>query len=422
MAKNIKNLIVGLAATSLVVIGLSPAQAAITLPKDSWTTCADSSAAYCIESVVITVAGKAVPLTWSTSGGAGVTASADVVAGKTLPGRWSSSDFVTAVGGSYDGLYVDVHAANAYVPWVYAEVQPTLTTSSAVTMASQSKHPKYAANLNKDVAIGIKLHLGDIKTGVTFGVGQDVSTTITNNAGKATILIDGYPTTVPVASDSKMCTGMTGKAEAMVNQFITVVVPQNDPLGFGVDGASGNMYVGSNGTCKLSTPVWNAETKHFTYTAAAPRLNADSDSVNKGFYHAVISFADAKLYWGLANPADAAKALTVSIITTAGGSTAAISTVSARNNNIVIDVSNFDFPDAKLDIALNPEYNGSSAATAATGSSAATKATGSSTATKATGTVKAPASKTITITCVKGKTTKKVSGVKPVCPKGYTKK
>ena len=27
-----------------------------------------------------------------------------------------------------------------------------------------------------------------------------------------------------------------------------------------------------------------------------------------------------------------------------------------------------------------------------------------------------------TITCVKGKTTKKVTGIKPVCPKGYTKK
>jgi hypothetical protein len=208
----------------------------------------------------------------------------------------------------------------------------------------------------------------------------------------------------------------------MVNQFLTVVVPQNDPLGFGVEGASGNMYVGSNGTCKLSTPVWNATTKHFSYSSAAPRLNSEDDSVNKGFYHAVISFADAKLYWGLTNPADAAKALTVSILTTAGGSTAAISTVSARNNTIIIDVSNFEFPDAKLDIALNPNYTGSSAATAATGSSTATKATGSTTATKATGSVKAPASKSTTITCVKGKTTKKVSGVKPVCPKGYTKK
>ena len=31
-------------------------------------------------------------------------------------------------------------------------------------------------------------------------------------------------------------------------------------------------------------------------------------------------------------------------------------------------------------------------------------------------------SKQITITCIKGKTSKKVTAVKPVCPKGYVKK
>ena len=35
---------------------------------------------------------------------------------------------------------------------------------------------------------------------------------------------------------------------------------------------------------------------------------------------------------------------------------------------------------------------------------------------------KAALSKKITITCVKGKTIKKVTGVKPFCPKGYKKK
>jgi hypothetical protein len=34
----------------------------------------------------------------------------------------------------------------------------------------------------------------------------------------------------------------------------------------------------------------------------------------------------------------------------------------------------------------------------------------------------APAPKKITITCVKGKTTKKVTAVKPKCPTGYKKK
>ena len=75
-----------------------------------------------------------------------------------------------------------------------------------------------------------------------------------------------------------------------------------------------------------------------------------------------------------------------------------------------------------LDIALNPSYNGTSAGPDATASSAAAKATATSAAAKANQKIKATASKNATITCVKGKLTTKVSGVKPICPKGYTKK
>ncbi len=395
------------------------AHAAITLPKGSWPVCASASDAYCIEFVTITPdGGKAVTLSYGASGSAA--ANAEVIAGKALAGRWSSTDWTASTLGAagYDGIFVDAHQANDFVPWVYVDVQPTLGTSLAV----QASNKSYAANLDKNVAIGIKLHIGSIKTGVTFGVGQDVSTTQKDAGGVATILIDGYPTTVPVAGSTKDCTGTAGKAVALVNQFQSVIVPQNDPLGFGVEGGSGNLYVGSNGTCKLSTPVWNAESKHFSYTSAAPALSPDGSKTNKGFYHAVISFADAKTYWGLAKPQDAATALVVSIITSAGGSTAAIATVSAKNNFITIDTTNFDFPDAKLDIGLNPSYNGSSAGPEATATSEAAKATATSAAAKANQKIKANVSKTSTITCVKGKLTTKVSGVKPVCPKGYTKK
>jgi len=69
-------------------------------------------------------------------------------------------------------------------------------------------------------------------------------------------------------------------------------------------------------------------------------------------------------------------------------------------------------------------------ASAAPSKAATTKATAKATVkatTKATtkATSKAstkPAAKKITITCVKGKTTEKITAIKPVCPKGYTKK
>ncbi len=426
----LKNSLVAIALVSAISVTLfaTSAEAAITLPKGSWPVCLSAIDAYCVESVTVTREGVT-PVTLSYGSAGSAMTNADISTGKALSGRWSSADWTNSTFGAlgYDGIFVDAHQVNEYVPWVYLDVQPTLGTSLAV----QTSNKNFAANLDKDVSIGVKLHLGTIQTGVTFGVGQNVTTEIKTESGITTILIDGYPTTVPVSASSKDCTGSVGKAVALVNQFQSVIVPQNDPLGFGVDGGTGNLYVGSNGTCKLSTPVWNQETKHFRYAASAPALSPDGLTTNKGFYHAVISYADAKTYWGLTKPQDAAQALAVSIITSSGGSTAATATISAKNNFITIDTANFDFPDAQLDIALNSNYNRSSAGPDATNSSAGPDATNSSasagaTATSSVGkanqTVKKPISKVITITCVKGTLKKKISGLKPVCPKGFIKK
>jgi hypothetical protein len=151
-------------------------------------------------------------------------------------------------------------------------------------------------------------------------------------------------------------------------------------------------------------------------------LAPDGTTVNKGFYRAIIPISDAKLFWGLTNPNDAAKALVVSIITAEAGSKVALSAISVNKTNIVIEVSNFDFPDPSLDIALNPNYTMSSAATEANQNSSGPAATGSTKTAANNQKITAPKTKTTTITCVKGKTTRKVTGVKPVCPKGFTKK
>jgi hypothetical protein len=159
-----------------------------------------------------------------------------------------------------------------------------------------------------------------------------------------------------------------------------------------VEGTSGDMYVGTNGVCEGSTPVWNEQTKEFSWSAAAPHFAADGKTVNKGFYKAVIPVNDAKLLWGMTNPNDAATALVVSVTTETGGSTAAISVIAVKNGKIIIDVSNFDYSRKKLTIALKKGYKPSVTA------------------------------KKTTITCVLGKTTKKITAVKPKCPKGYLRK
>ena len=79
---------------------------------------------------------------------------------------------------------------------------------------------------------------------------------------------------------------------------------------------------------------------------------------------------------------------------------------------------------------IAPSKKATTKASAAPSKSATTKASTKATtkasaapSKKATSKASAkPAAKKITITCVKGKTTQKVTAVKPVCPKGYTKK
>jgi len=321
-----------------------------------------------------------------------------VEAGRALTGRWTSPLWNTLGLGSigYDGLYVDAKAANEFVNHVFIDVVPTLTSAeNKVSLAGQTGNKSYAVSLDSDIVISVKVRTGDIKTGVTVAVGVD--TTVTSTVGQefTTLTVEGTAVTVPLAKTPADCTGETGVAKASVRQFQTLIIVQNDTSGFGIDGVSGNMYVGSNGVCSLTTPTWDATAKAFSWTTSAPHFAPDGATPNVGFYKAVIPFKDAALLWGLTNPADAATALTVSISTEAGGSSAAIAVVSAKNGNIIIDVSGFQYSKPRLTIMMKKGYKASSKKISAL-----------------------PAPK-YSITCARGASTKTVKGTKPVCPKGY---
>ena len=69
-----------------------------------------------------------------------------------------------------------------------------------------------------------------------------------------------------------------------------------------------------------------------------------------------------------------------------------------------------------------PSKKATTKASAAPSKKATTKASAAPSKKATTKASAKPAAKKITITCVKGKTTQKVTAIKPVCPKGYTKK
>ena len=328
----------------------------------------------------------------------GVAVGTPAEAGRSLVGRWTHPDWqglnLGALG--YDGLYVEARTPNEFVSsMLFVDVLPTLTGSDKKTsLAGQVGNKSYAVSLDSDIVITVKVRVGEMQTGVTVAVGTDIVVKQEPGGEYNAISITGTPVTVPLAKNVKDCEGEAGVSKANVRQFQMIAMASNDDnSGFGVEGTSGGMYVGTNGVCGLSTPVWSEEEKAFTWRAAAPHFAPDGVTVNKGFYKAVIPTADAALLWGMTNPNDAASALEISLTTEAGGTAAFLKNISVKNGRIIIDVSGFEYSRPKLKIGIKKGYK--------------------------------PAAKILnktTITCIKGKAVKKITAVKPACPAGYKKK
>ena len=321
--------------------------------------------------------------------------------GRALPGRWTHPRWDALNLGvlGYDGIYVETKAFNEFSNHFFMDVLPTLTNASlATSLAGQVGNKAYAVSLDPDIVVTAKVRVGspqtntDVVPGVTVAVGVDVVMKYTEEEGYTYLTMTGQPVTVPLFRKTADCLGETGVAKANVRQLQALIVVSNDTAGFGVDGMSGRMYVGTNGVCSLSTPTWKNETKSFEWNAAAPHFAPDGVTVNKGFYKAVIPTKDAELLWGLTNPRDAATALQVTVTTEEGGSSGALSVISVKGGNIIIDVSGFEYSRPKLTIKMKPNYKPSKAKSG-------------------------PTKKTIT--CKMGKTTKKVTGTAPKCPTGY---
>ena len=328
----------------------------------------------------------------------GITVSTPAEAGRALTGRWTHPRWheldLGALG--YDGVSVEARAANEFVTSIlFTDVLPTLTDKDKkVNLAGQVGNKNYAIGLDPDLVISVKVRVGNMKTGVTVAVGTDITVDQQSFGEYNAITITGSAVTVPLAAKAADCTGEIGVSKANVRQFQMIAYAQNDDrTGFGVEGTSGDMYIGSNGVCNLSTPVWNNETKEFTWSAAAPHFAPDGVTVNKGFYKAIIPTNDAKLLWGLENPNDAATALQITLTTEAGGTAAALKSVSVKNGKIIIDISGFEYSRPKLKIGIKAGYKPS----------------------------KTMLNKS-SITCVKGKSVKKITAVNPTCPAGYKKK
>lgn len=139
------------------------------------------------------------------------------------------------------------------------------------------------------------------------------------------------------------------------------------------------------------------EDQSLNYKVASLHYNPDG-TVFKGTYNLVIRSDVARCLYSFSSaPVQAS----IQIVTdSAGASNVATTVASERNGWLYLNASNFTFSSPTIKVKLSQE--------------APAKADPSPTAPST--------AKKSTITCVKGKTSKKVTAVKPVCPKGYKKK
>jgi hypothetical protein len=149
-------------------------------------------------------------------------------------------------------------------------------------------------------------------------------------------------------------------------------------------------------TYSAGPPTFKSGT--LTYQVAAPHLMSDG-SVMKGHYNLVIRSEVARCIYGFSSAPVNAE---VSVVNSNGEAQIATVIVGERNGWLYLKANNFEFSSPVIKVKLSQEADPLATPTP----SASAK----------------PAVKTATITCIKGKTSKKFTAVKPKCPAGFKKK
>ena len=160
-------------------------------------------------------------------------------------------------------------------------------------------------------------------------------------------------------------------------------------------------------------PVWSKTTATLDYHVGAPHYDA-SGNVFRGYYQMRLKRSVAQCLYHLTNAPVHAR---VSVVSEGGNEIVATESVVNLQDWVVLTAANFTYSSPTLKVSL---YQDAPVATPSASASPSTSATPAPAVTATKSTAAIPKSKTIT--CVKGKTTKKVTAVQPKCPLGYKQK
>lgn len=164
----------------------------------------------------------------------------------------------------------------------------------------------------------------------------------------------------------------------------------------GIVTTNANMYVSA-------PPTFNQATQTLDYKVSSPHFD-ESDKSNVGNYNLVLSSEAARCLY---NFSKAPIQATVSIVSSDGTAQVASTTVNEKNGWLYLSASGFTYSAPTVRVKLSQEV---------------LQAVTSPPPVRPSAPVAVAVAKKTTITCVKGKNSKKVTAINPACPSGYKKK
>jgi len=197
------------------------------------------------------------------------------------------------------------------------------------------------------------------------------------------ITISGTPVVTPFAenADASTCSSNTRKAAGAASMIqIDVSFAQNQTV------KAGDAILGTNGVQCFTGVEFDPTSRQLIVGVGNVHFDVDGKPL-QGWFDLQIKGTRAKQWWGL-DPAEAVKSVQVQVIYEDG--TSVVATTQAgydkKNDWITLKSQGFHYSSPRLQVSFG----------------------------------KAPLKSTIV--CVKGKTTKKITALKPTCPSGYKKK
>ena len=288
------------------------------LPRADFPVCSATRMIYCISEVTfIEVAGEK-PGVWVPTGTSATGAIFPTFDKVPYAGRFSYDGFDVARG--YDGVYVRVGPANEYTDTMMLAIEPAGPGANGKVARVKDETTGKVGSLAADMGVRVVVRLGALIPAITVGVTNTAEVNKFWDGDTPVLSFTGYPVPVAIQNSSKDCVDETGVAVARPYQMYALVVFENGRDPFGIPGLSGDILISSNGTCKLTSPTWSAETLSFAFTASSPHFAPDGTTVNRGFYRAAIPINDAAMLFGIEDPKLAVTALDLVMEDTEGGS------------------------------------------------------------------------------------------------------